>query len=212
MSRLTQPTVEAALELPHIAYAVFVDLDFVSGHFRAFSGVGQYEYAGQVFTGVGKLGGIGEINERVDPRDFAPLTLTLSGVQADLLQQYVPDRAEYFNRSATVYFVPFDTTTHAPLAAEPGVYEGFMDQFTFKREGATASCQMTIRHHSTDWQNTIALLHTHEHQRLIDNTDDSHNQTHTVEDKEIYWGGVPVIPGGTAGRGSGGDYRRRQLD
>lgn len=202
MGRITNSSVETALGQAHLRWAVFVDLDFASGHFRAFNGVGEYTYQGQTYTGVGKFARVGKIVERMSARDFAPLPLELSGVPTDLLLDKVPDRADYFNRSATIYFVVFNLTTNQPEANEPAVYAGFMDQLLFKREGRTCSISVIVRHHSTIWSNNIGLLTTHEHQRLIDSTDNIFNQVWN-QHKELVWGGLKVNTGGGGGGGGG---------
>lgn len=199
MSRLVNASVETAIAQPHVICGLFVDLDFTSGHFRAFNGTGEQTYNGQSYYGLGQFGGVSKISERIDARDFTPLTLGLSGVPADLFIEDVPDRPEYFGRSATIYFVLFDESTMQPLPVEAPVFEGFMDKLTFQRRGAVADVQVTIKHHTDVWNQSIGLLYTHEHQRLIDNTDDGLNQVHTVETLEVVWGGGVWRGGSFAG-------------
>lgn len=211
MTRIVDAGVAAALLDPHLRWAVFADLSFVSGNFRAFNGIGEYTYNGQTYYGMGKAARIGKIVERANTRDFAPLSLELSGIPSDLLLDKVPDRADYFNRPATIYFAVFSLTTNQPVASEPAVYAGFMDQLIFKREGRNCAISVVVRHHSTIWANTIGLLYTHEHQRLIDSTDNALNQVHD-QHKELVWGGYKMSGGGGGGGGSrGGGRNPRQL-
>ncbi|AWV21498.1 Transcriptional regulator, LacI family [Roseomonas mucosa] len=78
----------AAATAPVATPIILVDLDFASGPFRAWTGLGQLHWAGMVFEGVGSLGAVGEIEETTEIRAVR-LTLALSPVP-----QAVVDGAE----------------------------------------------------------------------------------------------------------------------
>ena len=193
MSRIASSPVATAIDAEHCTYAVFVDLAFASGTFRAFSGVGTINFNGSSYTGVGQFGGMSSLNERGGQRDFSPVRLALSGVPSVLLAGKVPDRDDWFNKTASIYFVPFDEATNEPITPiEPAIFEGFMDQLKCKRAGTTFDVEVIVRHHLADWDESIDFYYTHEHQALIDASDLGLNQVHEVETKEVVWGGQRI--------------------
>jgi hypothetical protein len=78
--RLT-PAAIAAAASPIAAPVVLVELDFASGFFRAWTGIGPLHWAGKVFEGLGAIGAVSEIEETVELRAVR-LTLSLSGASA----------------------------------------------------------------------------------------------------------------------------------
>ena len=69
---------------PVAAPVVLVELDFASGPFRAWTGLGQLNWAGKVFEGVGSIGAVGEVEETVELRAVR-LTLALSPVPQEVV-------------------------------------------------------------------------------------------------------------------------------
>jgi len=55
------PHAAASATSPVAAPVVLVELDFASGPFRAWTGLGPLDWTGMSFEGVGSLGAVGEI-------------------------------------------------------------------------------------------------------------------------------------------------------
>lgn len=77
---------------PVAAPVVLVDLDFASGPFRAWTGLGQLNWAGKVFEGVGSIGAVGEVEETVELRAVR-LTLALSPVPQEVVDIALAERS-----------------------------------------------------------------------------------------------------------------------
>ena len=77
---------------PVAAPVVLVELDFASGPFRAWTGLGQLNWAGKVFEGVGSIGAVGEVEETVELRAVR-LTLALSPVPQEVVDIALAERS-----------------------------------------------------------------------------------------------------------------------
>ena len=88
------------LEAKTIRPLVLVDLDWFSGHVRAHSGVGNVEFMGQTYQGIGALGNISTVKEsgEISPHT---LTVTLVGIDQALFSEVLNDKS--VGRPATIY-------------------------------------------------------------------------------------------------------------
>jgi hypothetical protein len=86
------PHAASSATSPVAAPVVLVELDFASGPFRAWTGLGQLNWAGKVFEGVGSIGTVGEVEETVDLRAVR-LTLALSPVPQEVVDIALAERS-----------------------------------------------------------------------------------------------------------------------
>ena len=86
------PHAASSATSPVAAPVVLVELDFASGPFRAWTGLGQLNWAGKVFEGVGSLGAVGEVEETVELRAVR-LTLALSPVPQEVVDIALAERS-----------------------------------------------------------------------------------------------------------------------
>lgn len=86
------PHAAASATSPVAAPVVLVELDFASGPFRAWTGLGQLNWAGKVFEGVGSIGAVGEVEETVELRAVR-LTLALSPVPQEVVDIALAERS-----------------------------------------------------------------------------------------------------------------------
>lgn len=86
------PHAASSVTSPVAAPAVLVELDFASGPFRAWTGLGQLNWAGKVFEGVGSIGAVGEVEETVELRAVR-LTLALSPVPQEVVDIALAERS-----------------------------------------------------------------------------------------------------------------------
>ena len=89
--RLSPHAASSAIS-PVAAPVVLVELDFASGPFRAWTGLGQINWAGKVFEGVGSIGAVGEVEETVELRAVR-LTLALSPVPQEVVDIALAERS-----------------------------------------------------------------------------------------------------------------------
>jgi hypothetical protein len=86
------PHAASSATSPVTAPVVLVELDFASGPFRAWTGLGQLNWAGKVFEGVGSIGAVGEVEETVELRAVR-LTLALSPVPQEVVDIALAERS-----------------------------------------------------------------------------------------------------------------------
>ncbi len=86
------PHAASSATSPVAAPVVLVELDFASGPFRAWTGLGQLNWAGKVFEGVGSIGAVGEVEETVELRAVR-LTLALSPVPQEVVDVALAERS-----------------------------------------------------------------------------------------------------------------------
>ena len=89
--RLTQQAAAAATA-PVVAPVVLCELDFATGPFRVWTGLGPLTWAGLTFEGVGDLGAMSEVEETVELRAVR-LTLTLSPVPQEVIDIALAERS-----------------------------------------------------------------------------------------------------------------------
>jgi hypothetical protein len=75
----------AAATAPVVAPVILCDLDFSSGAFRVWTGVGDLSWAGLTFAGIDDLGAMSEVEETVELRAVR-LTLNFSPVAQELIE------------------------------------------------------------------------------------------------------------------------------
>jgi hypothetical protein len=86
------PHATSSATSPVAAPVVLVELDFASGAFCAWTGLGQLNWAGKVFEGVGSIGAVGEVEETVELRAVR-LTLALSPVPQEVVDIALAERS-----------------------------------------------------------------------------------------------------------------------
>ena len=86
------PHAASSATSPVAAPVVLVELDFASGPFRAWTGLGPLNWAGKVFEGVGSIGAVGEVEETVELRAVR-LTLALSPVPQEVVDIALAERS-----------------------------------------------------------------------------------------------------------------------
>jgi hypothetical protein len=86
------PHAASSATSPVAAPVVLVELDFASGPFRAWTGLGPLNWAGKVFEGVGSIGAVGEVEETVELRAVR-LTLALSPVPQEVADIALAERS-----------------------------------------------------------------------------------------------------------------------
>jgi hypothetical protein len=118
------PHAAASATSPVAAPVVLVELDFASGPFRAWTGLGQLNWAGKVFEGVGSIGAVGEVEETVELRAVR-LTLALSPVPQEVVDIALAERS-FRLRPARLWGALLDS--EGAFVADPfPLWAGLMD-------------------------------------------------------------------------------------
>lgn len=119
-----------------------VRLDFASEVVRVHQGVGPLRTAdGQVWSGLGELGQISDIDRAVVPTGGSP-SLGLSGVEPTLIAKTLAASSEVKGRPVRIFDQHFADDLgllDAPLA----IWSGLMDRMSITDNGSTATIAVT---------------------------------------------------------------------
>ena len=114
----------AAATAPVVAPVILCELDFASGPFRVWTGLGGLSWAGLTFAGIGDLGAMSEVEETVELRAVR-LTLTLSPVPQDVIDIALAERS-FRLRQARLWLALLDA--EGAFVADPfPLWAGIMD-------------------------------------------------------------------------------------
>jgi hypothetical protein len=143
MSRIVSATNATEADKLSIVAVVMADLDFVSGMVRVHDGSGSLSFGGNTYSGVGQFGGIDVIDENIDIVARG-IKLTLSGVDSVFV---TPTMTEvYQNRDVTLYLGFVNQATGALLETPETIWEGRMNQMSFRIDKGVASIELTCEH------------------------------------------------------------------
>lgn len=137
------PDTIAALQQGQVVSVMrLVRMDFASQTIRVHQGAGPVRTAdGQIWSGLGELGQISDIDRAVVPSGGSP-SLTLSGVDPDLIAKTMAAADETKGRPVRIFdqhFTGEGQLLDAPLA----IWSGLMDRMTIQDSGATAAITVT---------------------------------------------------------------------
>lgn len=114
----------AAATAPVVAPVILCELDFATGAFRVWSGLGTLNWAGRSFEGIGDIGAMGEVEETVELRAVR-LTLALSPVPQEVIDIALSERS-YRLRPARLWLALLGDD--GAFAADPfPLWAGIMD-------------------------------------------------------------------------------------
>lgn len=123
--------------------ARLVQLEFTSETKYLHQGFGPLRTAdGKIWSGLGELGQISDIDRAVVAGGGAP-TLSLSGVNSDLIANALAASSEVKGQPALIFDQHFDENWNL-LDAPFAVYSGLMDRMTIQDQGATATINVSL--------------------------------------------------------------------
>jgi hypothetical protein len=153
---------------------------------------GSFVYARrQHYQPFGQLASIGSVKEN---GELVPesLEFVLPGVDGSLITTTLTEN--YVGRAVTLWVAYLDDNLQF-VATPQIIWEGLMDQMNIQRDEKTATIQLICESRLIRWNRPAGWLYTHEHQRLIDSTDDFLNYVALMVNRVLKWGGFPVAPG-----------------
>ncbi|WP_156387774.1 hypothetical protein [Methylobacterium sp. Leaf399] len=139
----------AALQRGNVVRAMrLVRLDFASETIRVHQAAGPLRTAdGSVWSGLGELGQISDIDRAVVPSNGGP-TLTLSGVDPGLIAKTLSASSEVKGRPVRIFDQHYDDEMQL-LDAPFAIFAGLMDRMSIQDQGDAATITVT----------TVTLLH-----------------------------------------------------
>lgn len=162
---------------------LLVALDYASGVQRLCTAPFDVTAMGEVFAGVGALGGIDPVRDQ--PGTGArPLTLSLSGIDPDAIAAALGE--DYRGRSAHVWVVLLDQG-HAVIGDPLLVFRGTMDTQQI-RLGATATIAVSLTSRTADWERPKGLRFTDAAQKARFPADRGMEFVAQMVDRQVVWG------------------------
>jgi hypothetical protein len=193
MSRLSTLNA-AAVALPHVAYALFADFNFVSGHVRLTSYDQNFTFGGNTYQSLGQFCNFGDYPETADLTASA-LTFTLSGVDSGLMSTVLTEK--YHNRDAALYIGWLDSTN--TLVDTPYLmWEGFMDSMQIHSDELQSSISLVCETRLLLMGKAAGWMYTDVHQKQFKTGDSFFNLVASLANKVVNWG---VAPPGTVNFG-----------
>lgn len=184
MAREIPSGTDEATRAPSLAPIGLVELDFESGFVRTWTGLGDLQWNGVTWTGIGLLGKISTIEETQELRAVG-IQLELSGIPPDVLA--IANNEQWHGRPARVFFAVLDE--HQALVGEPyQVFSGLMDQMSLI-EGGEARITLACESRQIDLERTRARRYTTEDQRAEFPGDAGMDHVTSLQEQEIVWGG-----------------------
>lgn len=193
MSRWVSSANQTAAESQNILMALAVDLDFASGHVRAHDGIGAISIGGNSYEGIGSFGSIEAVEESIEVI-AKPLKLKLSGVDSSIISKALNETTNYQNRSATLYFVVYNTTTCALVDTPETLWEGRMNQMTIALNGEDSGVSVLCEHRLR--REPRVARYTHEDQQLVYSGDLGFNLIGKIRGFRGTWGAKGVANDG----------------
>lgn len=176
----TKTQIEAACLSP----IIMVELFFLSGTLRLWTGYGTLTWEGNDFTGSGMLLGFSGFEENSDLQ-ASSTRLTLSGVPTSILSLALSE--DYQNRKASCYFAVLDD--HGALVDAPYlIFSGKMDVMEAQDSGATCTVSLNAESDLVDLRVVRSRQYTAEDQKTYFPNDRGFDFVAKIEDLEINWG------------------------
>jgi len=168
--------------------ALFVELDFDSGPWRTWSGIGEITVGGEVYTVTGHLISIELPTESAD-LTANPIRATVSSVPTDLLALALAE--PYQGRVVTIRQGFF--TKEGQLVGEPDVWtRGRLDVMEAREGEETATLEISAETKLRDLRRSMGLLYTPEDQEALFPGDKFFEFVPTIRDVQVYWGDQDV--------------------
>lgn len=174
-----------ALQAERVQPIILAKINTAGGDFLAWSGIGDITFNSEVYTGIGTLGGISEVEENTDI-GAAGITFTLSGIPSDMLAIVLSDVQQ--NRPATVWLGALDLSTSALIADPYQLFSGFTDVPSIDEGAETSSIALTAENKLIDLERARTRRYTTEDQQIDDATDLGFDFVPSLQDSQVVWG------------------------
>jgi|SRR5579875_1566294 len=204
MSRTLTSGMLAAIAAGEVRPIILVQATFASGAIYVWSGIGDLNWNGQTWKGLGQFGKITPINETTTG-EARGMTLELSGVPADL----VGDALNEINaQSPVVIYVGFMDTSGNVIVNPEQRWKGLMDATHIAEAGTTATLQINVESKLIDLGRARERHYTHADQQIDWPGDNGFVYVNGIQELDVIWGrpGTPIsnLPVITPKTGSGG--------
>lgn len=178
------PALLAAMTGAGVMPVMLVEVDTADGIVFAWSGLGNLNWNGNTFTGVGDLGGVAKTEETTDG-SATGFVLSLSGIPDELVSISLNSIRQ--GKRANVWLGALDKEMR--LIGEPElIAAGETDVPTLADDGATAAISISCETRAIDQGRNRVRRYTSADQQIYDPTDRGFEYVPTLQDAQIIWG------------------------
>lgn len=182
MRELT-PAVETEVLAAVKTIAFFVDLEYMNGTVRVWSGRGDRILDGHTYVGVGDLGKIGEVEETTEIR-AANLDFVLNGINQSMLAQVL----QYARAGkAARMWLAFLDSTDAIIADAVQVYAGRMAEAIIDEGAETSTITQRTENFLVDLYRVNERRYTDQEQQALFAGDLGCEFVPALQDKRLVW-------------------------
>jgi hypothetical protein len=175
----------AALTAGTISPFYLAAIEFTSGMWRAWTGVGTLVWNAYDWTGVGDLGGVSAITQTAD-LSAEGITLSLSGINSSDVGSAISDVATYLTVDVWLGFLD---STGAVIVDPVHCFSGHVDVPTVQDDGETATISITAENDLLILSQSSQRRYTNDDQQIIYPTDLGFQFVPTVQAWNGAWGG-----------------------
>lgn len=174
----------AELEATVKSPAVFFQGDFASGTIYIWSGLGEIDWNGQTWTGLGTLVSISQISETSNVRADG-VVCTLSGITEDIRSLVL---GEVEQGKEGIIYIGFINDAGEVVVDPANAFEGRLDVPTMKDGGTTIAISLSYETRLRDLQRPRELRYTNESQQLTFAGDIGFEYVPSMQDWNGVWG------------------------
>jgi hypothetical protein len=176
-------TVDTALADNQVRAIVFVEMDFPSGFLRLNNSAQNFDWGGNTWLGIGRLGSIEAVQEGVT-LEARSLRFTISGVDPANIATALGQ--QYQSRSCKVWLAPL-SESYAVLPDPVLVFGGRMDTMDIEM-GTTATITVSAESRLADWDRPRVRRYNAADQAITDPTDLGFEFVPQMVEKTLRWG------------------------
>lgn len=183
-SHLT-PAMENALLADTVRPILLVKIGTAGGDVRVWTGMGDLTFNGEVYQGVGTLGGVSPVQESADLQANG-ITFSLSGVPQEMIATALGQMRQGMN--AQLWLGALDVTTGALIADPNERFTGYTDVPSIDESAETATISITAENRLIDLERARTRRYTKEDQEIDYPGDLGFDFVPSLQDKELVWG------------------------
>jgi len=184
MSRDLTESMLTQLEAGHVSPLFLADLEFASSTEHVWSGIGNIEWNGHTYRGLGHLASISAVTEKNEIQ-AQNITISLSGIPSELLEEAINEVKP--NGTVKVWF-GFMTNSGSIVADPSQVCLGSMDVPTINEGADTSMISITVENPLVDLQRANNRRYTHEDQKIDFPTDKGFEYVAAIQNWNGKWG------------------------
>lgn len=186
MARELTAAIESELGKQVVSPVFLADLATNSGHFRAWTGIGNLIFGGNVFVGTGELGKVSPVEESGQEIRANSVTFELSGIPSQLISTVLS--TQYQGRPAKLWLGFLDTAGQL-INDSILIFDGRIDIMLIDEGPETSVIQVTAESRLADLKRPRVRRYTDEDQQAAFPGDRGLEFVTSIQNREVKWAG-----------------------